>query len=161
MTKSEAGDAPISETREGLIWDIVAGRRERPPSFVLLDATFVVVEPGRVQMRFRAREEFYNPAGFVQGGFLAAMLDDTLSTAAVSAVGPQEFTTTVEMKISFLRPAKAGELIGEGRIVHKGRSIIFVEGSLSTEDGSLVAAATGTWRVMAAPQESGRGGSSG
>ena len=138
----------MSEPREGFIWDIVAGRRARPPCAVLLDATFVDVEQGRVRTRFRAREEFYNPAGFVQGGFLAAMLDDTLGPAAVSTVGPQEFATTVEMKISFLRPVKAGELIGEGRVVHRGRSIISVEGSLSTEDGSLVATATATARLV-------------
>ncbi|MCH8026396.1 MAG: PaaI family thioesterase [Chloroflexi bacterium] len=138
----------MTEGREGFFWDAVAGKVPPPPCAVLLDSTFVDVEPGRARMRFRAKEEFYNPAGVVQGGILAAMLDDTLGPAAASTVGPQEFVTTVEMKISFLRPAKAGELIGEGRVVHKGRSIIFVEGTLSAGGESPVATATGTWRVV-------------
>ena len=148
----------MSESRDSVFWDAVAGRREPPPCAVLLDSTFVDVEPGRARMRFRAREEFYNPAGFVQGGILAAMLDDTLGPAAASTVGPQEFVTTVEMKISFLRPAKAGRLIGEGRVVHKGRSVVFLEGSLSAEDGALVATATATSRIVPFSPPTGSGG---
>ena len=150
----------MSEQREGLFWDAVAGKIPPPPHVVLLGSTFVHVEPGRARMEFQAREEFYNPMGTIQGGFLAAMLDDTMGPAAASTVGPQEHVTTIEMKVSYIRPAQAGKLIGDGRVVHKGRSIIFVEGSLSTEDGSVIATATGTWRVVPAPQQSGPGSSS-
>ena len=45
------------------------------------------------------------------------------------------------------------ELIGEGRVVHKGRSIIFAEATLSAEDGSLIATGSSTWRVIPAPKE--------
>ena len=143
----------MNETREGLIWDAVAGKLPPPPCVEVLGSTFVEVEPGRARMAFEAKEEFYNPAGVVQGGFLAAMLDDTMGPAAASVVGPKEFVTTVEMKVSFVRPAQAGKLIGEGRVVHKGRSIVFVEASLSADDGALIATATGTWRVIAAPDQ--------
>jgi uncharacterized protein (TIGR00369 family) len=138
----------MSEAREGMIWDAVAGKLPPPPCVVLLGTKFIEVEPGSARMEFQAREEFYNPLGTVQGGFLAAMLDDTMGPAAASTLGPGEFATTLEMKVSFLRPARAGRLIGEGRVVHKGRSIVFVEGSLRGEDGSLVATATATWRIM-------------
>jgi uncharacterized protein (TIGR00369 family) len=52
------------------------------------------------------------------------------------------------MKVSFIQPAKAGKLIGEGHVVHRGKSVVFLEGSLSTEDGSLVATATATARLV-------------
>ena len=143
----------MSEAREGPFWDMVAGRVALRGTAALLGWKPLEVESGRSRVEFQAKEEFYNPAGVVQGGFLAAMLDDTMGPAAASTVGPLEHVTTVEMKISFIRPAQAGKLIGDGRVVHKGRSIIFAEASLSTEDGSLVATATGTWRVVPAPRQ--------
>ena len=138
----------MAEERQGLIWDAVAGKLPPPPSAVLLGTTFIDVEPGRARMEFQAREEFYNPMGTVQGGLLAAMLDDTMGPAVASTLGPEEFATTLEMKVSFQRPAHAGRLIGEGRVVHKGRSIVFAEGSLRAEDGSLIATATTTARIV-------------
>ena len=143
----------MSDAREGLIWDAVAGRLDPPPAVVLLGSKFVDVEPGRAKMEFEAKEDFYNPAGVVHGGFLAAMLDDTMGPAAASTVGPDEFVTTVEMKVNFMRPARAGKIIGQGQVVHRGRSLIFVEATLCAEDESLIATGTGTWRVIPAPKE--------
>ncbi len=141
------------DAREGLIWDAIAGKRETPPAVVLLGSVFVDVEPGRAKMEFDAKEHLHNGVGLVHGGFLAAMLDDTLGTAAASAVRPDQFVTTVEMKVNYIRPARSGKLIGEGRVVHKGRSIIFAEATLRAEDGSLIATGSSTWRVIPAPKE--------
>ena len=75
-------------------------------------------------------------------------LDDTLGPAVASVVEPSDAIATIEIKISYLRPAKAGTLFGEARVVHQGRSVVFVEGTLETEHGEIVARATGTWRVI-------------
>jgi uncharacterized protein (TIGR00369 family) len=53
------------------------------------------------------------------------------------------------MKVSFLRPARPGPLIAEGRVVHKTRTLAFVEGTLSTEDGDLIATGSATLRILA------------
>jgi uncharacterized protein (TIGR00369 family) len=75
------------------------------------------------------------------------MLDDAMGPALFTLleVGPP--APTIEMKVSFLRPATAGTLIGEGRVVHLTRSVAFLEGTLATEDGALIATATATARV--------------
>lgn len=144
----EGKDASMTEAREGLFWDVVAGKAPLPPAAKLLGWKALHVEPGHVRVEYTAREDFYNPVGSVQGGMLAAMLDETMGPAAVTLMGPNEITTTLEMKISFIRPATAGKLVAEGRVVHKGRSVVFMEGSLSTEDESLVATATATARIV-------------
>ncbi len=129
----------------------MASRAAEAPSGRLLGMQAFEAEPGYSRVEFQAREEFYNPAGVVQGGFLATMLDFTMGAAAKSAVGQSNMARTIEMKISYVQPAKAGKLIGEGRVVHSGRSIAFAEGTLSTEDGTLVATATSTWRIVPRP----------
>jgi uncharacterized protein (TIGR00369 family) len=55
----------------------------------------------------------------VQGGFLAAMLDDTMGPALVATLPAGHFAPTLELKVSYLRPARVGPLFGEGRIVEE------------------------------------------
>jgi uncharacterized protein (TIGR00369 family) len=96
--------------------------------------------------------------GNVQGGFLAAMLDDTLGPALVATLNDREFAPTLELKVSFLRPAAPSRIVGTGRVVHRGGSIAFLAGELRDETGELLATATATARIIrpapgAPPQE--------
>ena len=86
--------------------------------------------------------------GVVQGGFLAAMLDDTLGPALVCTLPPGHFAPTIELKVNFIKPAPLGVLIGEGRVVSRGGTIAFLAGELRTEAGELVATATATARIV-------------
>lgn len=72
--------------RQGPFWDVVAGRAALPPAAETLGWKLVSVDPaqGTIEVTFEASERFVNPAGVVQGGFLAAMLDDTLGPRDVS-----------------------------------------------------------------------------
>lgn len=105
-------------------------------------------EAGTIRVRFEARQEFLNPLGNVQGGFLTAMLDDTMGPIAAVALGGGGFAQTLELKTSFFRPARPGSLYGEGRVVHRGRDIMFLEGRLLAPDGSVLAVASATARVI-------------
>ena len=119
------------------------------PGYVdLLGMRPLSAEPGHVRMEFTATEQFLNPAGVVQGGFITAMLDDTMGPAAVAQLGPGHFAPTLELKVSFLRPVGPGRLVADGRVVHLGRSVAFLEGSLEDDEGNLVATATATARVV-------------
>jgi uncharacterized protein (TIGR00369 family) len=110
----------------------------------------VAIDPerGTIRVAFEARPEFLNPVGTVQGGILTAMLDDTMGPAATAYLGGDAFCQTLELKTSFLRPAKPGTLYGEGRVVHRGRDVVFVEGRLEDPDGRLIATATATTRII-------------
>jgi molybdopterin converting factor subunit 1 len=119
------------------------------PNYVdLLGMRPLSAEPGHVRMEFTASEQFLNPAGVVQGGFITAMLDDTMGPAAVAQLGPGYFAPTLELKVSFLRPVGPGRLVADGRVVHMGRSVAFLEGSLADEEGNVVATATATARIV-------------
>ena len=56
-----------------------------------------------------ADERFENPAGLIQGGFLAALADSSMGAAAVTfAEGRRVSVANAEMKVSFLRAGAAG-----------------------------------------------------
>jgi len=131
-----------------------AGMVVAPPAAALLGWKALELEPGRVRIRYTARPEFSNPHGAIQGGFLAAMLDDAMGPALFTTLGAEQFAPTIEMKVNFLRSARPGPLVAEGRVVHQTRSLAFLEGTLSTEDGDLVATATATARIVTPAAES-------
>ena len=98
-----------------------------------------------VEVAFDAKAELLlNPMKQIQGGYLCAMLDECMSVACMVASGMTHVAPTLEMKTSFLRPAKPGAIKGIGRVVKWGRSVAFTEGELYDPDGKLLAKATGT-----------------
>jgi uncharacterized protein (TIGR00369 family) len=124
--------------RQGYLWDVMEGRRSPPPE----------ESQGTIRVRFTARPEFANPLGVVQGGFLAATLDDTLGPALQSTLAPDPFAPTLELKVNFISPARPGALIPEGRVASRGGSVALLAGELRSEDGALVATATATARIV-------------
>jgi uncharacterized protein (TIGR00369 family) len=126
------------------------GTVETPPAAAMLGWKALELEPGHVRVRYTAKAEFGNPQGAIQGGFLAAMLDDAMGPALFTTLGAEQFAPTIELKVNYLRPARPGPIIAEGRVVHQTRSLAFLEGTLATEDGDLIATATATARIMAA-----------
>ena len=136
--------------RQGPFWDVMEGRKPAPPAAATLGFKLLDIDPdqGTIRVQFEAKTEFTNPMGNVQGGFLAAMLDDTLGPALVATLPKDHFAPTIELKVNFIRGAKPGRLIGVGRVVSRGGTIAFLAGELTTEQGELIATATATARIV-------------
>jgi uncharacterized protein (TIGR00369 family) len=137
--------------REGPFWDAVEGRTPLPAAAATLGWELVSASPedGTIEVAFDACEAFLNPAGFVQGGFLAAMLDDTMGPALVAGLNPRDFAPTTDLHVQFLRPVRPGRLIGRGRVVRRGKDVGFLAGELVDNDGVVVAVATATVQIRA------------
>jgi uncharacterized protein (TIGR00369 family) len=133
-------------SREGPFWDVMEGRAAPPPAAELLGWELLAVDPdeGTIEVAFTATEQFVNPVGVIQGGFLAAMLDDTLGPALVATLDPGEFAPTTNLHVQFLRPAHPGRLVGRGRIVRRASGVGFLAGELVDDAGEVVAMATAT-----------------
>jgi uncharacterized protein (TIGR00369 family) len=123
-----------------------------PPSARMLGWRLLDAWPdeGRVRVTYEARSEFANPAGFIQGGFLAAMLDDAMGPAMFVHSAGRLYAVTLDLHISYLAPAKPGRFVAEGRVVNAGKSVGFLEASLTDADGVLVAKASATVRLVPA-----------
>lgn len=104
---------------------------------------------GRTVWRMRADERFANPAGTIQGGFLGAMADSAMGSAAVTyarGAGRKVFAANVEMKTSFLASAKVGSTLEcTAHIVSGGGRVAFAEAEVTDDDGRIVARASSTY----------------
>jgi len=121
-----------------------------PPVAKLLGWRVLDARPqeGWLKLGFEGKPEFLNPAGFVQGGILSAMLDDTMGPAVLVMTEGKSYTTTVSLTVNFLKPAKPGPITAEAKVTQLGKSIAFVEGKLMAEDGTLLATATAVERLV-------------
>ncbi|MFC0242465.1 PaaI family thioesterase [Rhodopseudomonas telluris] len=130
--------------RDSVFWKIADGRMPPPPCARTLGMTFGRVDPaGCIEVTFEATPAFLNLAGHVQGGFLAAMLDDTMGPALVATLDAGEFAPTVNLAVQFHRPAKVGSLKGIGRVLLRGREVCQLSGEL-LQDERVVATGIAT-----------------
>ena len=132
-------------------------RFEAPPSAKLLGWTLRAINPdaGTIEIGFSADDRFTNPGGTVQGGFLAAMLDDTQGPALFGHTHGEAYAPTIDFNISFLKEARPGNFIAKGRVLRLGRTIAFTEAELFDEEGDMIARATFSNRVMRGEKASG------
>jgi uncharacterized protein (TIGR00369 family) len=138
------------QTRSGPFWDGVEGRAPIPPAAATLGFEFVGADvgAGTIEVAFTATERFTNPSGNVLGAFVAAMLYDTVGPALLATLEPDQFQSTLQLSVSFLRPVRPGRVIGRGRVVHRDGDLVFLEAALAAPDESVIATATATARVI-------------
>ena len=121
-----------------------------PPSSKLLGWHLLDARPreGWIRIGFDGKKEFCNPAGFVQGGILSAMLDDTMGPAVFTMTEGKLYTATISMTVNFLAPAKPGPITGEATVTQLGKTVAFVEGKLMAADGTALATASTSARLV-------------
>jgi uncharacterized protein (TIGR00369 family) len=129
-----------------------------PPSARLLGWRLLDARPweGWLKAGFDGRTEFCNPAGLIQGGMLSAMLDDTMGPAVFVTSEGRFYTTTVSLTVNFIAPARPGSLIVEAQVIQIGKSIAFMEGKLMADNGTVLATASATARLVEAAKALGR-----
>lgn len=97
-----------------------------------------------ITMRFVAPESFVSPRGSVQGGLVAGFLDEVMGWAHVMATEGAEAPLNLDINMTLLKPVLAGPLLAKGRVVRRGRRVIFLEGELLDESGAVLARSTST-----------------
>jgi uncharacterized protein (TIGR00369 family) len=127
--------------------DIPASPSARLLGWRLLDAR---PWDGWLKVGFDGKAEFCNPAGFIQGGILSAMLDDSMGPAVFVTSDGRFYTTTISLTVNFIAPARPGPLIVEAQVIQIGKSIAFMEGKLVGNDGTVLATASTTARLVEA-----------
>lgn len=125
-----------------------------PPAAKHLQFEFQDADTSRswIRVKFTPRSEFLNPAGMVQGGFLIAMLDDTMGPSVLVKSEGQYMTTSVDIHAHFLRTVRLGPVFCEAEVTQMGRTIAYVEGKLFDEHGRLCVRAVSSAMIMKFPK---------
>jgi uncharacterized protein (TIGR00369 family) len=107
-------------------------------------------DKGRVVITLMPTEAHLNPAGTVHGGLTGTLLDSCMGLAVQSTLDKGVAQTTLEFKISLLRPIlpQTGPIRAEGKILHCGRRIGTAEGWVIDGRGRLLAHGTTTCLIF-------------
>src|SRR5712664_605232 len=126
------GTLPLNTIAQTLGYDITEAETAR---------VVVTAEPSDIHL---------NPAGTVHGGLAATMLDSCMGLAIQSTLEKGVGQTTLEFKISLVRPitAKTGVIKAEGAVLSRGRRVGTAEGRITDDKGRLLAHGTTTCLVF-------------
>jgi len=108
------------------------------------------VESGRVVVTAEPNDIHLNPAGTVHGGLAATMLDSCMGLAFRSTLEKGVGSTTLEFKISFLRPItpETGPIKAEGAVISRGRRVGTAEGRVTDSKRRLLVHGTTTCLIF-------------
>jgi uncharacterized protein (TIGR00369 family) len=106
----------------------------------------VQFDNGESEIRYEPRPEHLNSFAVTHGGACMTLMDVTMAAAARS-VDKQMGVVTIELKTSFMQPAR-GILRGKGRLMHRTATMAFTEATLYDADGKTCAHATGTFKYV-------------
>jgi uncharacterized protein (TIGR00369 family) len=123
--------------------------KARPSGLVeLLGLQEESLGPGQVRCHLVTDSRHQNIQGVIHGSVPVALLDTAMGHALDGLLEPDQFCSTTQFSVQFLRAARPGErLEALGEVTRKGRRIAYLEGACRNEAGELVARAQGTWYI--------------
>lgn len=105
-------------------------------------------DAGRAVIEFTCGPEMCHSGGVAQGGFVTGWIDSAMAHACIARYTTDFWIATLEVKVSFFRPAMPGRVIAEGWIERAGKQTVFTEGQLLDGDGAVLAKASSTIRLV-------------
>lgn len=121
---------------------------KHPIPFVdLLGFTLHQMEGGKAQLHYTPQPEHLNSFGVTHGGATMALMDVSMSVAARSLASDDVGCVTIELKTSFMQPAR-GALVAEAQVLHRTKTMAYCEAKVLDSTGRLCSHATGTFKYM-------------
>ncbi|MCW5978094.1 MAG: PaaI family thioesterase [Bryobacteraceae bacterium] len=114
----------------------------------LIGFQLLEVAPGRAVIELQSGEQHLNPMGTLHGGVLSTIADTSMGIAHGSMLVEGETSTTIELKINFLRPVWNGRLRAIGRVVKHGKTLTLLESDVLDQQDRLVARASSTCMTL-------------
>jgi uncharacterized protein (TIGR00369 family) len=107
-------------------------------------------ESGLVRWRYVVKAEHFNPGGSLHGGVISTLLDSCMGHSVRTVRPPDHMHAAIFLHVDFLKPTlKPGvTLTFEGRVVQKGKRVVFTEGTASDEDGQLLARGSSSYALI-------------
>lgn len=122
-----------------------------------MNMNFEVIRSGEIIYHLEVTADHLATREVAHGGALAGYMDAILGVAALSSIGDEgKLVSTIEFKITYLAPARKGDVLkGHGKVIKKGKRMVFAEGEIINQNNEVIAKATGTF--IAYPVEKMRG----
>lgn len=145
------GRAPFTPEEKARL---LAFHRGRANYFELLGLDLLDLEPGYCKLLLRYKRDLTWGAGVVQGGFLTTLADSCIAHATIAALaGQDKITTSIELKINFIRPATPSLFTAEAWLIHLGSRTAIGEAEIVNGEGKLIAKCLSSLMILPGGRE--------
>ncbi len=129
-----------------------------PPVMALIGFEVGQIDEGKTVFRLQARRDKHaNPMGTLHGGILCDLTDAAMGIACATTLDEGQSFTTSELRINFFRPVTDAMLEARARVVHGGRTMVYLECEVVTvPEEKLVAKSSCTCFILRGAQAQGR-----
>ena len=139
---------PVSEATRAL-WMNGFGRWDRPVFPKLVGLQIEDVRRDYARMRLPYRPDLDQPAGVVHGGAIATLIDTVVVPAIAGVYDEMPIMLTIDMQLRYLGAVREADIVAEGWITKRGRSVVFCQAEVRSDpDGEVVAEGWLTYRVI-------------
>jgi acyl-CoA thioesterase len=118
------------------------------PFWSLLGMELTEIKKGWAKIRLPFSEKLANGIGVAHGGAIFSPADSAVGMALLGMLRKDENISTLEMKINYMRPFTAGELIAEAKIVHRGTTTAIGDVEVKDGNGNLIAKGLATYAIF-------------
>ncbi|MCQ8894693.1 MAG: PaaI family thioesterase [Methanolinea sp.] len=123
--------------------------RDANPFFSLMGIEVSSVAPGRAELCMPVRPDMMNGEGWLQGGIFCALADEAMVLAIYPLLSPGETLATITETTTFQKGTRQGHIHATGRVVKKGKRVVFAEAEVRGEgiDGPVLSRSTAAFLV--------------
>lgn len=122
-------------------------RVDEVPFLADLDFQVESASEGHCRISAPVTSNIINPYGVLHGGITFTLADTGMGTAAYTLLTPGERTTTVESSIRYLRPATAGRIVADCRVIRRSNRFAITEAQVFDDAGEVIAVAGGSFYI--------------
>jgi len=117
------------------------------PYWQTLGLELMEVEAGHAVFEASVRPQLMQN-GVLHGGVLASIADSACAVAAISQVFPENYATTINLQVSYLKPVVAGRFRAVGKCLRAGKNVLFSQAEVFDDRETLVCSAASQLMVV-------------
>jgi acyl-coenzyme A thioesterase PaaI-like protein len=142
MEQADNLDSAIIDILRSRLGDRIDAYAFPPPVFAAMQGEFLGfdLDVGSLTARFPVLESYLNPYGTMQGGMVAAAVDNTLGPLSV-LVAPPNVTRQLEMTYSRPATLEMGYIVATARLLERGGRRLFFKAEVRSPEGLRLARA--------------------
>ena len=131
-----------------------------PPVFTSMEGEFLAFDQaeGWLRARFPIKQEYLNPYKVMQGGMIAAAIDNTLGPLRI-LMAPPNLTRTLEIKYSAPVPLDLGNIIVTAQLIAREGNELRFKVEVRSDGGKLLTRASARHWITAVNTSSNNAGS--
>ncbi|MBP1934076.1 PaaI family thioesterase [Ammoniphilus resinae] len=108
----------------------------------------IYAEDQQAELHLPVTEKFKQVYGVLHGGVIATVIDMAMGAAFSTTLKPEEYGSTLDLNIRYLKPMTGETLIVKSNIIRRGRRIVVLSAEALNEKGDHIASATGQFMVL-------------